>query len=120
MIEYELISLQIILGIPHLSAYHSELNFYKAKEFHPERWIDKNDPDSPFHNDRREVFHPFSYGPRNCIGQSLAYHEMRLILAKMLWNFNAVLEPECSNWNDQRIFGVWELPPLKVRYLDRI
>ncbi|PMD34723.1 cytochrome P450 [Hyaloscypha variabilis F] len=104
------------VGVHQLSAFHSERNFHRAKEFIPERWLPEttNDPSSPFYNDKREVHKPFSFGPRDCIGRNLAYHEMRLIMARLLWNFDLVLDEQSSNWHEQKIFGLWEKPPLMV------
>lgn len=87
----------------------------------PERWLPKaqNDPSSPFFNDSRDVFKPFSFGPRDCIGRNLAYHEMRLILSKVLWNFDFELCEESNEWDRQRIFALWEKPPLMVRIRSR-
>lgn len=47
---------------------------------------------------------------------SLAYAEMRLIMAKLLWSFDVELvEPE-KNWmEEQRVFALWEKPPLNMR-----
>ncbi|KAI1191912.1 cytochrome P450, partial [Nemania serpens] len=108
------------VGVHHLSAYTSELNFHRAREFLPERWLPEAtaDPTSPFYNDRRDVHRPFSFGPRDCIGRNLAYHEMRLIMSKILFHFDLRLDPSCEEWYDQRVFGIWEKPPLKV-YLTR-
>ncbi|KAH8659808.1 cytochrome P450 [Xylariales sp. PMI_506] len=104
------------VGIHHLSAYTSELNFHRAQEYLPERWLPENlsDPASPYYNDRREVHKPFSFGPRDCIGRNLARHEMRLIMARVLFNFDLKLDESCRDWHKQRIFGLWEKPPLKV------
>ncbi|KAI1378435.1 cytochrome P450 [Hypoxylon crocopeplum] len=105
-----------IVGVHHLSAYHSELNFHRASEFIPERWLPDSttNPSSPFYNDRRDAYRPFSFGPRDCIGRNLAQHEMRLIMAKVLWNFDLALDAKCENWGQQRIFALWEKPPLQV------
>jgi len=54
------------------------------------------------------VFQPFSYGPRNCIGRALAYNEMRLILARVLWNFDMELCKESQDWATQKTFVLWE------------
>jgi hypothetical protein len=45
---------------------------------------------------------------------SLAYHEMRLILAMVLYTFDLRLCDESKNWNDQKVFVLWEKPPLMV------
>lgn len=59
---------------------------------------------------------PFSFGPRDCIGRNLAYHEMRLIMAKLLWNFDMELDPRSEGWTEAlRTFVIWEKSPLLVR-----
>jgi cytochrome P450 len=46
---------------------------------------------------------------------SLAYAEMRLILARILFNFNLALADGSENWVDrQKIFILWDKPPLPV------
>ena len=34
---------------------------------------------------------------------SLAYAEMRLILARMLWNFDLELQPDSQDWTSQKV-----------------
>jgi hypothetical protein len=46
---------------------------------------------------------------------SLAYVEMRLILARMLWNFDLEMMPESEQWNEQKIFSFWDKGPLDVK-----
>lgn len=46
---------------------------------------------------------------------SLAYAEMRAILAKTFFNFDLELVDEKVDWFDQRVFGLWEKKPLMVR-----
>lgn len=46
---------------------------------------------------------------------SLAYLEMRLILAKILWNFDLSLEEESKHWTSQRLHLVWRKGPLMVK-----
>ncbi|KAI1393308.1 cytochrome P450 [Hypoxylon trugodes] len=110
-----------VVGVHHLAAYHSELNFHRAREFIPERWLHEStsNPASPFYGDRRDVHRPFSFGPRDCIGRNLAYHEMRLILARVLWNFDLTLDQSIGKWEDQKIYSLWEKPPLKVFLRER-
>jgi len=41
---------------------------------------------------------------------------MRLILAKLLWAFDIELvQPEKDWMEEQRVFALWEKPPLSVR-----
>jgi cytochrome P450 len=103
----------VVVAQPYAS-FHSHLNFHLPDSFIPERFL--NDGDPVFANDNRDVFQPFSLGPRNCIGQNLANVEMRLILAKLLFNFDLELDKaRTSNWLDQKAFTLWEKPPLWVK-----
>lgn len=104
----------------HYAVYHSEVNFALPDEFHPERWLDDADP--RFANDNRDALQAFSLGPRNCIGKNLAYVEMRLILARVLWNFDIRLAEDCKDWiAKQKIFLIWEKAfPLNVHLTPRV
>jgi hypothetical protein len=42
---------------------------------------------------------------------------MRLILAKIFWNFDLELQPESKNWFPHDMFVVWSKPPLHVKLL---
>lgn len=100
-----------------VAMYWSNRNFSRAREFHPERWLPEatSDPKSEFYNDNREVYQPFSVGPRNCIGRALALAEMKLILSRVLWSFDMELVDHEMNWPEQRIFFLWSKRPLMVR-----
>jgi cytochrome P450 len=58
---------QTSCGIHQLAANRIEANFTRPEEFLPERWFD--DAPAEFAHDRREIYQPFSFGPRNCIGK---------------------------------------------------
>ena len=58
----------------------------------------------------------FSFGPRNCLGKNLAYAEMRVILAKLVWHFDFELEPGMDDWVERhRLFMLWDKPALMVK-----
>ncbi|KAL2820278.1 cytochrome P450 [Aspergillus granulosus] len=99
------------------ASYWSPINFYAPDRFLPERWLPeaRNDPSSPFFTDNRDVVQPFSVGPRNCIGRNLAFAEMRVILARVLWNFDLELCEESENWFDQKTYNLWEKPELMCK-----
>lgn len=40
---------------------------------------------------------------------------MRLILARILWNFDFDLMSDSEDWNKQRILSFWDKGPLNVR-----
>jgi cytochrome P450 len=45
----------------------------------------------------------------------MAYHEMRLIMAKVLYTFDFELAPESKDWNDQDTFILWQKKPLMCK-----
>lgn len=113
---YQLIC-QTIVSVHHSSAYWSEVNFHQPLSFIPERWLPETtkDPSSPSFNDNRGVVQPLSVRHRNCIGRNLAYNEMRLILARVLWNFDLELCQESQDWANQNSYVLWEKPELIYR-----
>jgi cytochrome P450 len=46
---------------------------------------------------------------------SMAYHEMRLILAKVFYAFDFELAPESEDWKDQNTFILWQKKPLMCK-----
>ncbi|KAI2626605.1 isotrichodermin C-15 hydroxylase [Hypoxylon sp. NC1633] len=94
-------------AINHNSEYWSD-----PYSFEPERWTGG---DSRFSNDRLDAAQPFLLGHRGCIGQTLAYAEMRLILARIVYAFDLRLSDESKDWiNVQKNYLLWEKPDLGV------
>ncbi|KAL3424452.1 Isotrichodermin C-15 hydroxylase 7 [Phlyctema vagabunda] len=89
-------------------------NFLNPTEFIPERWI-KDEPEGQ-RGDRLETSLPFSYGPRGCLGKNLAYLEMRMVLAKLFWQYDLLwLNSDEVHWErDSKGYTLWEKPDLKV------
>ncbi|KAI1166340.1 cytochrome P450 [Nemania serpens] len=80
-------------------------------KFAPERWLD----DPNYKGDQLDAMQSFSIGPRNCIGRNLAYAEMRLVLAKLVFNFDLSLADDSREWlKDQKAFTVWDKPALNI------
>ncbi|KAF3395038.1 Isotrichodermin C-15 hydroxylase [Talaromyces pinophilus] len=98
------------VAIHQWAIYRREEYFSDPNTYHPERFLG----DPRFSNDQREAFQPFHFGPRNCIGRNLAYSEMRLILALIIFNFDLKLADESRDWIKQKNYLTWYKPPLKV------
>lgn len=54
-------------------------------------------------------------GPRNCLGQVIAWAEMRLILARIVWTFDVKAVRKVEDWNRQQSQIVWAKEPFEVR-----
>lgn len=108
----------VTVACHHYGAYHYSGNFAEPDSFVPERWLPEADP--KFAQDRKDALQPFSLGPRGCLGQSLAYAEIRLILCKLLSNFDVSLCNESESWADQDVFFLWDKPALMVDLKERV
>ncbi|KUI60270.1 Isotrichodermin C-15 hydroxylase [Cytospora mali] len=86
-----------------------------ADSFRPERWLSDE-----FGDDKR-AFQPFSTGPRACLGINLAYLEMRVTLAKVLFAYDLTLvSQEIEDWNHAcKSYGLWKKADLLVKFHPR-
>ncbi|RWA05598.1 hypothetical protein EKO27_g9507 [Xylaria grammica] len=110
------------VSVHQYSAYHSPENFKQTNtpfylrnpdKFAPERWL--GDPE--YEDDVRDVHQPFSAGTRNCLGMNLAWHEMRLMLAKLVYELD--IESDAGpDWLDQNVYVIWDRKPLICRFKD--
>ncbi|KAJ8120721.1 hypothetical protein ONZ43_g2641 [Nemania bipapillata] len=101
------------VSVHQTATYRSPANFKNPDEFVPERWLG----DPTYKDDIRESHQPFSVGTRNCLGMNMAWHEMRLLLAKLIFNFDMQTEVDAS-WRDQNVFVIWDRKPLPVTLKD--
>ncbi|GAB7362522.1 hypothetical protein MBLNU230_g2841t1 [Neophaeotheca triangularis] len=103
---------QTSVYVSSLAVGHSEGNFKDPEAFVPERWLG----DARYADDKRSSAKAFSFGPRACLGKNLAYAEMRLILAKMVWSFDWELMAQSATWMaDCRVETLWKKPELAVK-----
>jgi hypothetical protein len=89
----------VIVATPLFAIQNTVHNWEAPHEFRPERWAAVpvetyvyNSTDGG--NKSGITFMPFSEGPRNCVGQSLAKMEVTCLLAKLLAAFEIELAPE--------------------------
>ncbi|KAK8088284.1 hypothetical protein PG997_003245 [Apiospora hydei] len=98
------------VAVHHYSTYHSEANFKDAASFVPERWLG----DPRYANDNQASHAPFGWGHRNCLGQNMAMHEMRLILARLIFAYDWQLCEESRGWLEQKAYALWQKERLCV------
>ncbi|TAQ86122.1 hypothetical protein B7494_g5556 [Chlorociboria aeruginascens] len=98
------------------TAFRDAKSFYDTLSFHPERWLPEAlEEDSPFFHDQREVVQPFSMGSRSCLGKTLAWAEMRLILARLIFAFDIEASDKPLKWKELRTFLLVEKKPIEIR-----
>lgn len=98
--------------------YHDPALFTRAEKFIPERWLEPHARPKEFEGDQLSVVNPFSIGPRSCIGKALAWAEMRVIVARIVWAFDIEAKgtkEEWLDWTSLRTFLVVEKKPIEVR-----
>ncbi|KAF2475254.1 cytochrome P450 [Lindgomyces ingoldianus] len=93
------------------SANRLERNFHYPNSFIPERFLTKS-----LGRDDLSTFQPFGIGRHSCIGMKLAYAEMRLIIARLLYSFDLTLADEKDRWDwgGQATYMFWVKRPLQV------
>ncbi|KAL9084269.1 MAG: hypothetical protein Q9159_005314 [Coniocarpon cinnabarinum] len=107
--------------VQHFSAHRNPDSWAAPNDFAPERWTSaERDVASPYHSDNRSAMHAFSLGPRRCIGEKLAYAEMHLILARLVFHFDMEVASSSKGsslpqWEDQRTWPLWERLPYYVK-----
>lgn len=60
-----------------------------------------------------------SQAPPLTLLRRFAYSEMRLILSRLIYNFDFELCVESQNWIDQEAYFAWKKGPLMVRLSER-
>lgn len=92
------------LGIPHYSLQRTEEYYPRPNEYIPERWIasERKKGTAPVGAEPSKLkpgagqapaFTPFGAGRASCIGKTLAYQEISLMLARLVWLYDMRIEP---------------------------
>ena len=98
------------LGTPVYALHHQEEFYPDAFTFKPARWL-TSPPGAPTKesvSSSQSAFCPFGIGPRSCAGKALAYTEMSVFLARMIFLFDMRLSPSCRpeegkpSWANER------------------
>ncbi|KAK0649669.1 cytochrome P450-like protein [Cercophora newfieldiana] len=89
-IDGESIPAGIVVGTPHYTLHHNAAYYPDPFAYIPERWLASeklgiNERDVAL---AQSAFCPFSIGPRGCIGKGLAYIEMMITLARVLFLYD--------------------------------
>lgn len=96
-------------------------HFTNPETFLPDRWLPPPARPAEIINHRPGAIQPFGLGPRRCIGRELGWVEMRLIITRMLWNFDiSIADPaNALDWNSLKTYILVEKEPVMVRFMPR-
>ena len=98
-----------------------EANFHRAEEFMPDRFLPDRLRPAEFEHDQRSNQKPFGLGGRSCLGRLIALAEMRLVLARLVWNFDLSMAPgKQLNWMEQKMYIVVQKEPIRVKIKPRV
>ena len=88
------------VGVPIYALHHNPDYYPNPYAFKPERWIvnEKAGVTKEMVDRAQSAFCPFSIGHRGCIGKNLAYVELSLAVARLVWRYD--LE-EVQGWNEK-------------------
>ncbi|KIM92948.1 hypothetical protein OIDMADRAFT_184951 [Oidiodendron maius Zn] len=119
MVDGELIPGNVIYGINLQNIQTTPSLWAEPQAFHPERFLPQTDEryDHRFDRDVKAAFMPFSTGARNCLGSKVYLAQARVFLARVVWNFDLIMEDGRmkDEWLDQKAYLVFEPKPLQVK-----
>jgi cytochrome P450 len=90
----------IQIQVPHIVLMTDERYFPNPEEFIPERWAGEK----PQLLLEKRAFIPFGYGVHSCVGKQLALNEMRLVLARVVREFDVV---RGESYDEERFREEW-------------
>lgn len=96
---------QTYVSFNQYSANRQSYNFSNPNSFIPERFLDEGKDE----RDDMSVFQPFQVGRHICLGLKVAYSEMRVVMARLLWSFDLQLadEEDRWDWGEQKTYILW-------------
>ena len=94
-VERQFFPVGTIVGTPLYAIHHNEAYFPDAFSFNPSRWIAADTGDQTLESIGllQSAFAPFGTGPRGCVGKTMAYTEMMVLLARIVWLYDIQLKP---------------------------
>ena len=108
------------IATPIYALHHQELYHPEAFEFKPSRWIVGQDVLDTDVARSQSAFYPFGYGPRACIGRSLAYAEMTILLARLLFEFDIRLSETVQTKHRHNFDGRGEIHKNELQVFDSV
>ena len=91
-----------VIGTPHYAIHHNEAYYPEPFAFNPSRWMARDASVQL----AQSAFCPFSIGPRGCVGKTMAYAEMKILLARMIWLYDMRLKEGSTLGEGHPVLGL--------------
>ena len=112
IIDGHYISPGTVVSTPTYGIMHDPRNFSNPDDFMPTRWIPNEKGEETCNH---AAWIPFSYGPRSCIGKPLALIELRLVIARFVYRFDAELVENKEPYYQDAFVARRGALPIKIR-----
>ncbi|KAH7418665.1 isotrichodermin C-15 hydroxylase [Cadophora sp. MPI-SDFR-AT-0126] len=106
------------VGVSAYAIHHNASYYPEPFLYNPTRWIRSKDSQSDGIDLAHFAFCPFSAGTRGCLGKSLAYAELSLALARIVFVYDMRVEPDqfrIQSPAEERDFGRHKTMEYKLR-----
>ena len=92
MVDGHYIPAGIDVGVPHYAIHHNPEYFPDPYVFWPERWMAESEVSQSDVARAQAAFCAFGVGRASCIGRTLAYLELSILLARIVWLYDMRLQ----------------------------
>ncbi|KAI4156798.1 MAG: hypothetical protein L6R39_001020 [Caloplaca ligustica] len=111
---------QTRLGVRTFAVNRSRKLFANPDRFVPERWLPKGERPAEYDNDQLSASKPFSIGFHSCMGRTLAWVELRLVVTRLIWAFDfSDEESERVEFDSFPVIMLIQKLPMKMRVKHR-
>lgn len=101
----------VTVSVPAYIAHRDRKIFPNPDSYVPERWLDQSERTK----EMRDVFIPFTTGPRACIGRNITMMEQQILVATLVHRYDFALPSRDWELDWEEAFNLWPAQmPLKV------
>jgi cytochrome P450 len=108
------------VGVPIYAIHHNPEYFPRPFDYMPERWLTSGESNPLLDHlpAAQSAFNPFSIGPRGCIGKGLAYVELSVTIARVLYLYDLRQAPGTTLGAGRQDLEVGRNRPTEYQIMD--
>lgn len=92
------------VGVGIYAIHHNASYYPEPYAFRPERWIVGPESSKAAVDAARTAFSAFSIGPVGCMGKNLAYMELMVTMARIIWNLDFMLDDQAVKLEEHEAY----------------